>query len=130
VAAFAERAGVWRQSTQTMAYWLARMRVDRFAGALLSRGRCADVLTSQLDHRALHQGLQGWVEKTPLHCLCVNPIRELASPDGFIFVVRKGRDNAASLRDRAAKYPQLYDHQSDPRFTALLWNDALHAASE
>lgn len=83
-----------------------------------------DVLTKIVKERT---GFTSWLEKTPTHYQHCENILSSGDAD-IIFVVRNGLDVAASIRDRANKYPELFQNQLNIQYSINLWNDSIKRA--
>ena len=112
----------------TLAYWLPRAGMKQLAPAISGVQGAAELFVSEMDDAAMERGMHGWIEKTPVHCLQIDLIRELVRPDGFVFVLREGTATAASIRDRAMRFPERFGHQAPVQKAANLWNSAMEAA--
>jgi hypothetical protein len=121
------RATYPAQTIDMIRDWLPQIGIRRLVGALGSRRRCADEWGLWLDRQARAQGLDGWIEKTPLHFYHLGLVRLAEPVPCIVFVVRNGPDVVASIVDRARTYPERFGHQGID-YAIALWNDAVRVA--
>jgi hypothetical protein len=95
--------------------------VEPLARAALARcRRTAEFLPRLMDAIAATQGMERWVEGTPMHVLHMHEI-ERAVPDAlFVHVIRDGRDCALS-NARQRWVPALWPRASTLGAAALYW---------
>jgi hypothetical protein len=74
----------------------------------LSIAEFAHAFVGVLDRIALDHGKSAWLEKTPRHLGLVSEISELVPGALFVYIVRDGRQNVASLYHAARTYPNVW----------------------
>ncbi len=94
--------------------WRLRPSIDRFV--------------ELLDGMALKADETGWLEKTPKHFRHTDLIRRFVPAAQIIYVVRRGPDVVASIRDRANRFPEQFSRQHNPDYAIKLWNRSIRAA--
>lgn len=77
---------------------------------------------------ARSKGLDGWVEKTPLHFRVMDLILNTERDSKVIFVIRKGEDVVASIYDRHINNPRYFPDQNSYEYGVNLWNESLTKA--
>ena len=83
-----------------------------------------------LDRITLDAGKSVWLEKTPRHLAVVGEIRGLVPGARFIYVLRDGRQNVASLYEAARQYPNVWWQQGadDLEKAVKRWNKSVSHA--
>ena len=90
----------------------------------------ADHFRHALDRCAAACAAPGWVEKTPRHFREIPFIRRMVPGARFVFIVRPGPDNVASIHDRARRHPERFPRQQAPCYGVELWNESIRAARQ
>lgn len=96
-----------------------------FVRALFGERAAVDFFDGFFSGKAKLNNAQGWLEKTPNHFRNVDKISDFFPDAKVFFVVRDGRDVAASIYDRYLKYPDFFEKESSPLYGAKLWNESL-----
>lgn len=98
------------------------------AKAVLSKKESELFFFKVMDEEANARGMKGWLEKTPLHFLNIDDIRENHQDAKFIYLLRKGEDVVASIEDRARKYSKSFGWQEGGGYAIDLWNKSVDIA--
>ena len=117
-----------RRAFQKLAQAAEDERVTGPEGVFPRTAECVNAFIACLDRQAAERGRPVWLEKTPKHYRYADAIARYVPAARLVHVIRDGRDTVASIRDRAARFPDEFGHQHDPAYGVRLWNRAVRQA--
>ena len=110
------------RSTGLSVTWPRRSR-------LTSRRPYVEAFIRALDERALSDGSQGWLEKTPRHVFHVGHIGDSVPRAQFVHLIRDGRATVASLYDVARRNPNgIWQRYRSLEYCVERWNRSVSAS--
>ena len=98
---------------------------------MLSAAEFARAFVAVLDRVTLDAGKNAWLEKTPRHLALVSEIRRLVPDARFVYILRDGPQNVASLYEAARRHPNVWwqEGADDLEEAVKRWNRSMRYAS-
>lgn len=124
-----EKSVFWRIPRSTYSL-IKKLGLKEALYSFMSSQQATNAFVRIMDSSARIASARGWVEKTPLHCLCIREILASIPSARIIFVLRHGEAVTASILDRARRYPEQFGHQNNIKVAVQLWNQCIAEAAK